>query len=74
MLKAILVMLELGNIMTMISDPRSISPYLGTILPGLQSCITDPIPDVRAASAKALGALVEGVGEDEDELQEVRVQ
>ena len=56
-----------GNMMVMVSDPKSLVPYLNQLLPGLQSCLIDPIPDVRATSAKALGSLV-GVGEEEKEL------
>eukprot|EP01038_Epipyxis_sp_PR26KG_P007132 gene7132-9733_t len=58
-----------GNIMTMISDSKTIAPYLPQVLPGLKDCLLDPIPDVRATSAKALGSLVSGVGEEDlDEL------
>ena len=49
-----------GNITSMVTDPRSIEPYLGALLPGLRSCLLDPIPDVRATSAKALGSLAAG--------------
>ncbi len=33
------------------------------MLPQLQVTLVDPIPEVRATSAKALGALVKGLGE-----------
>ncbi len=59
-----------GNMMVMVSDPKSLVPYLNQLLPGLQSCLIDPIPDVRATSAKALGSLI-GVGEEEKELVEL---
>lgn len=55
-----------GNMMTMVSDPKFLVPYLQQVLPGLRECLLDPIPDVRATSAKALGSLVAGVGEEED--------
>lgn len=55
----------MGNICTMISDAKIIVPYFPQMIPGLQNCIVDPIPDVRATSAKALGSLVRGVGEAE---------
>ena len=47
----------------MISSPDDFSPYLSVLLPGLKSVLLDPIPDVRSTSAKALGALVRGLGE-----------
>ena len=37
-----------GNIMSMVSDQKSLSPYLCQVIPGLKSCLLDPIPDVRA--------------------------
>jgi HEAT repeat protein len=54
-----------GNIMTMVSEPSALAPYLPQVLPGLKDCLMDPIPDVRASSAKALGSLFAGVGEDQ---------
>lgn len=53
-----------GNICTMINDPRDFVPYLSTLLPDLKSVLLDPIPDVRSTSAKALGSLTRGLGED----------
>lgn len=49
-----------GNIMTMVGDPKAVLPYLSSLLPGLKGCLVDPIPDVRATSAKALGTLIAG--------------
>lgn len=54
-----------GNMVTMVSEPKTLVPYLVQVLPGLKDCLLDPIPDVRATSAKALGSLVGGVGEEE---------
>ena len=54
-----------GNICSMITDPKIIIPYFPQMLPGLKECLVDPIPDVRATSAKALGSLMVGVGEEE---------
>ena len=54
-----------GNMVSMVSDPKTLVPYLIQVLPGLKDCLLDPIPDVRATSAKALGSLVGGVGETE---------
>ena len=51
-----------GNMCSMISDPKDMLPYLPALLPGLQQTVLDPIPDVRAIAAKALGQLVQGIG------------
>jgi hypothetical protein len=56
-----------GNIMSMISDSKSLIPYIAGLLIGLKECLVDPIPDVRATSAKALGALISGIGFEEIE-------
>jgi hypothetical protein len=53
-----------GNICTMINDPKDFLPYLPTLLPDLQLAMLDPIPDVRSTSAKAVGSLTRGLGED----------
>ncbi len=34
----------LGNICSMISDPKVLSPYLPQVLPGLKDVLLDPIP------------------------------
>ena len=53
-----------GNICTMINDPKDFLPYLPILLPDLQLAMLDPIPDVRSTSAKAVGSLTRGLGED----------
>ena len=53
-----------GNICTMINDPKDFLPYLPVLLPDLQLALLDPIPDVRSTSAKAVGSLTRGLGED----------
>lgn len=55
----------------MVSDAKVLSPYLTQVLPGLQDCLLDPIPDVRATSAKAIGSLFVGMGETNEELQKL---
>jgi len=55
----------MGNICSMISDPKTLVPYLTQVIPGLKDVLLDPIPDVRATSAKAIGSLMGGVGEAE---------
>lgn len=53
-----------GNICTMVNEPKDLIPYLPILLPDLKISLLDPIPDVRSTSAKALGSLTRGLGED----------
>lgn len=52
-----------GN-MASLTDVRDIVPYLPRLLPGLKEVLVDPVPDARATAAKALGTMVEKLGED----------
>lgn len=47
------------------ADPKDIVPYLPLLMPYLKDSLVDPIPEVRAVAARALGALVRGLGEEE---------
>lgn len=42
---------------------QDLAPYLPTVIPGLKQSLIDPVPEVRAVSARALGAMVKGMGE-----------
>ena len=53
-----------GNICTMVNEPKDLIPYLPILLPDLKISLLDPIPDVRSTSAKALGSLTRGLGEE----------
>lgn len=42
---------------------QDLQPYLPSVVPGLKTALLDPVPDVRRIAAKALGAMVKGMGE-----------
>ncbi|CEG70748.1 hypothetical protein RMATCC62417_06588 [Rhizopus microsporus] len=52
-----------GN-MASLTDQKDLVPYLPVILPGLHQVLVDPVPAARGTAAKALGALVEKLGEE----------
>ena len=53
----------IGN-MYALTDQKDLSPYLPSIIPGLKQSLLDPVPEVRGVTARALGAMVKGMGED----------
>ena len=46
-----------------ISAFQDLSPYLPNVIPGLKQSLLDPVPEVRSVSARALGAMIRGMGE-----------
>ncbi|CAG8475625.1 4963_t:CDS:10 [Paraglomus occultum] len=52
-----------GN-MAFLTDVNDLIPYLSRLLPGLNEVLVDPVPEARATAAKALGSMVEKLGED----------
>ncbi|KAL7689426.1 putative armadillo-like helical, translational activator Gcn1, TOG domain-containing protein [Plasmopara halstedii] len=55
--------LIVGSMCSMINDSKDLVPYMETVLPSIKTQLVDPIPEVRAVAAKALGKLVKGLGE-----------
>eukprot|EP00127_Corallochytrium_limacisporum_P001735 Clim_evm72s77 gene=Clim_evmTU72s77 len=55
----------IGNIANL-TETKDLLPYIreGTLLPGLQTILLDPIPELRALAAGALGKIVGTVGEE----------
>lgn len=55
--------LIVGSMCSMINDAKDLVPYMDMVLPSLKTQLMDPIPEVRAVAAKAMGKLVRGLGE-----------
>ncbi|KAF8911690.1 armadillo-type protein [Gymnopilus junonius] len=51
-----------GN-MASLTDAKDFVPYLDKLLPMVHQVLVDPVPEARATAAKALGTLVERLGE-----------
>ncbi|MEW5303880.1 MAG: hypothetical protein WDW36_006533 [Sanguina aurantia] len=52
-----------GNLGSLINDPKDMAPYVPMLMPELQKALVDPLPEVRATSARAMGSLVAGMGQ-----------
>lgn len=52
-----------GN-MSILTEPQDLIPYLPEIMPDLQEAMVDPVPATGATASKALGVLVEKLGEE----------
>lgn len=42
---------------------QDMAPYVPSLLADLRASLIDPLPEVRATAAKALGSLLRGVGD-----------
>ncbi|KAA1470496.1 ARM repeat-containing protein [Dentipellis sp. KUC8613] len=51
-----------GNLASL-TDSKDFVPYMPTLLPMVHVVLVDPVPEARATAAKALGTLVERLGE-----------
>ncbi|ODQ64191.1 ARM repeat-containing protein [Nadsonia fulvescens var. elongata DSM 6958] len=52
-----------GN-MSILTDSKDLAPYLPIIVSELQVSMVDPVPATRATASRALGSLVEKLGEE----------
>ncbi|ODN04906.1 Translational activator GCN1 [Orchesella cincta] len=52
----------IGN-MYSLTDHSDLAPYMDSVMPGIKASLLDPVPEVRAVAAKALGAMAKGMGE-----------
>ena len=52
-----------GN-MSILTSSEDLAPYLPAIMPDLEVAMTDPVPQTCAVACKALGVLVEKLGEE----------
>lgn len=52
-----------GN-MAILVDSKDLSPYLGQLVDELEIAMVDPVPATRSTAARALGSLVEKLGEE----------
>ncbi|CAO2827459.1 unnamed protein product [Amaranthus hypochondriacus] len=53
-----------GNMCSLVTEPRDMIPYIGLLLPEVKKVLIDPIPEVRSVAARALGSLIKGMGEE----------
>lgn len=54
----------IGQMSSLVNEPKDLTPYVPLILPELQKIVVDPNPDIRAIAAKSLGSLMRGLGEE----------
>lgn len=47
-----------------LTEPADLIPYLDTLIPLVREVLVDPVPEARTISAKALGSIMERLGEN----------
>ncbi|GBF89654.1 hypothetical protein Rsub_02372, partial [Raphidocelis subcapitata] len=51
-----------GSMCSLVNDPKDMVPYVSLLMPELQKSLVDPLPEVRATAARAMGQLLRGMG------------
>jgi HEAT repeat protein len=51
-----------GNICSLTQEPEDLLPYMKILIPAIKASLFDPIPEIRASAAKAIGKLSKGLG------------
>lgn len=46
-----------------LTEPKDLVPYMSVLIPLVREVLVDPVPEARAVAAKALGGMVERLGE-----------
>ncbi|KAL2314757.1 eIF-2-alpha kinase activator gcn1 [Schizosaccharomyces pombe] len=54
---------KIFGLMASLTEPENLAVYLESLMPRLREVLIDPVPDTRATAAKALGSLIEKLGE-----------
>ncbi|KAJ2785811.1 translational activator of GCN4, partial [Coemansia interrupta] len=54
---------QIMGAMATLTEPADLAPYLAELVPLVRGVLVDPVPEARATAAKALGALVQRLGE-----------
>nr|TKS17861.1 translational activator GCN1 [Populus alba] len=56
--------LIVGNMCSLVTEPKDMIPYIGLLLPEVKKVLVDAIPEVRSRAARAIGSLIRGMGEE----------
>ncbi|KAJ2726333.1 translational activator of GCN4 [Coemansia sp. Benny D115] len=55
---------QIMGAMATLTEPADLAPYLDELVPLVRTVLIDPVPEARATAAKALGSLVQRLGEE----------
>ncbi|KAJ2707923.1 translational activator of GCN4 [Coemansia sp. IMI 203386] len=55
---------QIMGAMATLTEPNDLAPYLDELMPLVRGVLIDPVPEARATAAKALGSLVQRLGEE----------
>ena len=46
----------LGNLASLVANPRDLAPYMSTLLPEVKNLLVDPLPEVRGCVHQSVGS------------------